>query len=88
MNDWDGMSDRRNGGGGLHPEAREQFARILERIEAIREDMRDHKADDDRRFNDHEGRVRSLEKGWWKASGAAAVIGAVIATVAKWKMGG
>ena len=37
---------------------------------------------------DHESRIRSLERGWWKASGAAAVIGAVAASLFKWKTGG
>jgi hypothetical protein len=82
MTNWDGLSERR-GDGGLHPEARVQFAEIKQILVAIKDTQAAHQADDEKRFSDQETRLRTLEKGWWKASGAAAVIGGAIAYLGK-----
>jgi hypothetical protein len=89
MSDWDGMSDRRGGTGGLHPEAREKFATILERIENLRDDFREHKDEDNKRFDKIDGRITPLEKGFWKATGMATGAAVLVTFVAKYfKLGG
>ncbi len=79
-----GMGRRGGADSGLHPEAREQFARIIERIDNIREDMKEHRADDDRRFDDHEKRLRSAEGTIGKATGYASVVALFISLAGEW----
>lgn len=83
MSDYDGFTERRGESGGLHPEARVQFAEIKQILLSMKETQAAHQKDDDERFKDQEGRLRLLEKGWWKASGMAAVIGGAAALFSK-----
>ena len=84
----DGFTERRGGDGGLHPEARALFATLIERVDNIKVTIREHQDEDDKRFDKIEKRIDPLEKGWWKATGAAAVIGAIAAFLGKHFMGG
>lgn len=62
--------------------------KLLERIDERTERM--EKAEDERwelackRYDDHEDRLRSLEKGWWRPVAASVPgVGAIIAAIAK-----
>ena len=88
------MSDpglgRRGADGGLHPEAREMFATIIERVDNLKDAFKEHQADDDRRFSDQEKRLRTVEGVIGKATGYAIGVAAVIGAAGGWigkKMG-
>lgn len=84
MADWDGMSDRRGDGGGLHPEARALFATIIERVDNLKVTFKEHTEEDDRRFKDHEDRLRKAEGVIGRATGYAMAVSAVIGAAGGW----
>lgn len=86
MPDWDGLSDRRTGGG-LHPEARAMFATLIERVDNLKTTFKEHTDQDDKRFDKIEKRIDPIERGAWKALGGATVIAAIVGWLSK-HMGG
>ena len=66
------MTDRRDGGGGLHPQAIERFARIETLIKT-----------NGRALDDHEKRIRVIEKHSWIRAGFAAGIGGFAGWISK-----
>lgn len=55
---------------------------LIEQHNAQGQDLRDHEIRADTRYNDHEGRLRSLEKARWPLPSLAAVVSVAALTVA------
>ena len=60
------------------------LATIIERIDNLKETFKDHTAEDDKRFEDHERRLRSSEGLLGKATGYALGVSAIAGVSADW----